>query len=157
MPKVNVSQLIGKTFYPIYKLNYYKVFDVNNNGDKASPVDRLKVNESFVMDSYLSPIPAQTKYGINYAKRSNLYLTFYRGKDYYAIIYNANSFSLKDLKQQGVKTIEEELKEEEEKNKTPIDKIFDVLGAGGKVVKNILIFGVVVVAIGYLAPKFIKK
>jgi len=157
MDKVNISQLIGKTFYPIYKLNYYKVFDINNEGDKALPVGRLNIGQSFVMDSYLLPIEAQTKYGIKYAKRSNLYLTFYRGKDYFAIIYNPNVFSLKDLKQQGVQTIEEELRAQEEANKTPIDKIFDVLGAGGKVVKNLLIFGVIVVAVGYLAPKFQKK
>ena len=155
--KVNINQLIGKTFYPIYKLNYYDVIDINNDGDNAKPIGQLKVNDSFVMDSYLLPIQAQTKYGIKYAKRSNLYLTFFRGKKYYAIIYNPNSFSLRDLQQQGVKTITEELKEQEEANKTPIDKVFDFLGAGGKIIKNVLIFGVVILAAGYLIPKIQKK
>jgi hypothetical protein len=155
--KVNVNQLIGKTFYPLYKLNYYDVFDINNDGDNAKSSGNFKVGESFVMDSYLLPIPAQTKYGIKYAKRSNLYLTFYRGKNYYAVIYNPNVFSLHDLQQQGVKTIEQEMKEEAEANKTPIDKVLDVLGAGSDVVKKLLIFGVVIIAIGYLAPKFKKN
>lgn len=155
--KVNISQLIGKNFYPIYKLNYYQVIDINNEGDNAKPSGRLKVNESFVMHSYLLPTEAKTKYGIKYAKRSHLYLTFFRGKDYFGIIYNPNAFSLKDLQQQGVKTISEEIKEQEEANKTPVDKVLDVLGAGGKVVKNLLIFGFIVFAVGYLAPKFQKK
>jgi hypothetical protein len=157
MPKVNLNQLIGKTFYPIYKLNYYKVFDVNNDGDNAKPIGHFNVGESFVMDSYLLPIEAQTKYGIKYAKRSSIYLTFFKGKEYCAVIYNANAFSLKTLKEQGVLTVEEELKAEEEKNKTTIDKIFDVVGVGGKLVKNLIIFGVVIFAVGYLAPKLQKK
>jgi hypothetical protein len=157
MPKVDPSQLIGKTFYPIYALNYYDVNDINNKGDKAIPIGKFKVGESFVMDSYLSPIEQQTKYGIKYAKRSNLYLTFFRGKKYCAIIYNPNVFSLKALKEQGVKTIEEQIKEQQQQNETPLDKVFNVLGEGGKIVKNILIFGVIIYAVGYLAPKFQKK
>jgi hypothetical protein len=157
MPKVNVSQLIDKTFYPIYPLNYYSVFSINNEGDKALPIGKFKVGDSFVMDSYLLPIEPQTKNGVKYAKRSNLYLTFFRGKQYCAVIYNSKVFSLKDLKEQGVKTIEEQIKDEQEQNKTPLDKVFDVLGEGGKFVKNILIFGVIIYAVGYLAPKFQKK
>jgi hypothetical protein len=48
-------------------------------------------------------------------------------------------------------------KDEQEQNKTPLDKVFDVLGESGKFVKNILIFGVIIYAVGYLAPKFQKK
>jgi hypothetical protein len=158
MPQVNVSQLIGKTFYPRIPIPYFDVYDVNNDGDKAMIKGFLKQNESFVMDSYLSPKEAYTSnYGIKYAKRSNLYLTFYRGNKYYGIIYTPFLFSLSKLQDQGVKTVEEERKQQEEENKTPIDKITDVFKGGAGMVKNLLYIGVAIFAIGYLVPKFNKK
>ena len=58
-------------------------------------------------------------------------------KKYYAVKYvNDGRFSFKALKEQGVKTVVEERKEKEEKEKTPIEKATEVVS---DVVNTILI------------------
>jgi len=158
MPQVSVNQLIGKTFFPRYTVRFYDVYDINNEGDNAKKSGVLQKNESFVMDSYLMPKEAYiNNYGIKYAKRSNLYLTFKRGNKYYGIKYDPNLYSLKKLQEQGTKTIQQQEQEQIESEKTPVDKITDIFQGGAGMVKNLLYIGVAIFAIGYLIPKFQKN
>ena len=166
MPIINISQLLGKTLYFKTAQNFYRVADVNKLGDKAKPVsNKLKPGYSFIIDSFLLEVP-QPYYNYNsaqtYAKRSDKYFTFI-GVDgnYYAVkAEKPNAFSLTKFTEQGVKTLEQQLAEEEEKNKTPFDKatdtIADFFGSTGKIVKNVIYISLGVWAIGYLIPK-IKK
>lgn len=161
MPTVNVNQLIGKTFFPRYAVRYYSVYDINNAGDKAVKTGVLQKNESFVMDSFLLPTEATTKNGIKYAKRSVIFFTFFRNGKYYGIKYDPNLYSLTKLTDQGVKTAAQEIKEAEEQNKTTSDKLTDTLTnlftGAGKTAKTLLFIGIGIFAVGYLAPKFLKK
>lgn len=159
MPIFSASQLVGKTFFITRPIEFFRVSDVNNYGDNAKPVGKLKSGYSFVMDSYLLPTEAYSKYSIKYAKRSNTYFTFIgNDKNYYAVIYkNDGRFSLTKLIEQGVKSDIQIAKEKTEEEKTPIDKITDLFASGGKTLKTILYIGVGVYALGYLLPKILKK
>lgn len=164
MALISISQLIGKTFYVQKIIPYYDIISLNEKGDNAKPKGKLKINYSFVLDSYISPVPVayKDKYYIYHSKLSDYYFTF-KGSDgkTYAVKYaNDGRFNTKKLKEQGVKTIEEERKEEAESKKTPIEKVSesvsDVFSGLSKTMKTILFIGVGVVAIGYLIP-IIKK
>lgn len=165
MALIRVSQLLDKTFYVTRPLEFYRVMDVNNLGDKARPVkNKLKTGYAFILDSYLAPLEsATTKNGVKLAARSSSYFTF-KGKDgnYYAVKFaNDGRFSLKKLQEQGVKTIVQEAKEKEEEEKTPIQTIKEttskaVTSAAG-FSKNIIYIGIAVLAAGYLLPKILKK
>ena len=136
MPQVNVTQLIGKTFFPRYNVRYYSVEDINNKGDDAIKSGVLQKNESFVMDSYLKPTESYKKYGLTYAKRSSMFFTFFKNGKYYGIKYDPNLYSLKKLSEQGTKTIQEQQQEQIESEKTPVDKITDIFQSGAGMVKN---------------------
>jgi len=165
MALISISQLLDKTFYVTRPLEFFRVMDVNNLGDKAKPVkNKLKTGYSFVLDSYLAPLEsATTKNGVKLAPRSSSYFTF-KGKDgnYYAVKYaNDRRFSLKKLQEQGVKTIVQEAEEKAEAEKTPIQKIEEkassVVTSAAGFSKNIIYIGIAVLAAGYLLPKILKK
>ena len=162
MPLYNFSQLVGKTFVMKVPTPFYRLNDIATLGDKSKPVGNLKVGYSFVLDSYLAPreaggLPPYPCPPLCYAKRSNYYFTF-KGNDgkNYGVIYDPvkKQFDTGALKQQGAKTVEEEIKEAEEAAKDPIAEFFK---GTGKTVKNLLYIGAGVLAIGYLLPKFLKK
>lgn len=164
MPLISINQLIDKTFYVTKKVPIFRVEDLNKYGDKAKKVGFLNPDYFFVLESYISPKEAgKDKYSLQYAKLSNYYFTF-RGKDgnYYGVKYvDDGRFSLKKLQQQGVKTIEEQKKEQEDKEKTPVEKatekITDIFTGAGKTFKTLLYIGAGVFAVGYLLPKILKK
>jgi hypothetical protein len=164
MPLISISQLLDKTFYVTKKVPIFRVNDLNKYGDKAKKVGFLNPDYFFVLDSYIAPKESGVdKYYLQYAKLSNYYFTF-RGNDggYYGVKYvNDGRFSLKALQQQGVKTIEEQKKEQEEKEKTPVEKatekITDIFTGAGKTFKTLLYIGAGVFAVGYLLPKILKK
>jgi hypothetical protein len=159
MPIFSPGQLIGKTFYVTRPLEFYRVEDVNNLGDKAKPVsNKIKTGYSFVLDSFLLPTEAYTKYGFKYAPRTNTYFTFYgNDKKYYAVIFkNDKRFSLSKLEEQGAKSDQQIAEEKVEENKTSADKLNDLFAALGKNLKIVLFIAVGVYAAGYLIPKLKK-
>lgn len=164
MALITPAQLIGKTFYTKKPLGIYSIKDINDFGDKAKPVSTMPTGSSFVMDSFLAPVPADyiSANGIHYAKRKNYYFTYFApsGK-YYGVIYSDDAFSFSLLAEQGTKTVTEEIKAQEEANKTDFEKISDKLsnlfGGVGSTLKTLLIIGIVIFGIGYLAPKFLNK
>lgn len=163
MPLFNVGQLIGKTIYIAKPTNFYRLGDIINKGDKATPVsNKLKRGYFFVLDSFLLPTEEFKKYGFTTAKRSDSYWTF-KGNDggFYAVKYaNDGRFDLKKIIEQGAKTVKEQIKEKTEQEKTPVDKVLettkDLFTGAGNTVKNLLYIGLGVLAVGYLIPKFKK-
>lgn len=157
MALINISQLIGKTFYTQKIIPYYSIIDLNNKGDKAKPIGNLKTNYSFVLYSYIKSVPEayKDKYSIYHAKLSDIYFTFYGndGKQYAVKYANDGRFNTKILKEQGVKTVVQEQKEKEEKEKTPIDKISELFSNAGNSLKKIIYLGLGIYAIGYLIQK----
>lgn len=161
MPIFSASQLIGKTFFVTRPLEFYRVNDINNDGDNAKPIsNKLKTGYSFVMDSYLAPIQAyKNAYGTQLATRSNYYFTFY-GADggYYAVIFkNDKRFSLEKLIEQGAKSDVEIAAEKKKEQETTTDVIKNLFTGAAKTTKTLLYIGVGVVALGYLLPKILKK
>lgn len=153
MPTYSARQIIDKTLIAERPLNFYRVFDINNQGDKAKPVsNKLPKGYSFVVDSFLAPTePYVSQYGIMYAGRKDLYFTF-RGKDgnYYAVKNERGAFDKKSLKQQGVLTVEEEIKLAEQQAQTPFDTLFQGFGKFGNFAKWIIIGVAAVWATGYI-------
>ena len=156
MPIISITQLLDKTFYVTKPIPFYRVQDLNEKGDKAKKVGDLKTNYFFRLDSYLQPREAgKDNYSLTYAKLSDFYFLF-RGRDkvYYGVKYiNDGRFSLQALKEQGVKTVEQERKEQEEKQKTPVDKITEIFQDAGSSVKKLLYIGLGIWAVGYLIQK----
>ena len=157
MALINAKELIGKQFYIQKSIPFYKVSNINILGDKAKPSGHLKVNYSFIMDSFIQPKESgyKDKYGLNYAKLSDYYFTFYgNDKNYYAVKYSPDGrFNFKKLLEQGTKTVVQEQKEKEEKEKTPIDKISELFSDAGNSLKKIIYLGLGIYAIGYLIQK----
>jgi hypothetical protein len=155
MPQKTVSagQVIDKTLFLTKPANFYRAGDINQINPKPIS-NKLPIGYSFKVDSYLDAKPDKN--------RMFFYWTFYgKDKKYYAIKHDPSGFSFDALKQQGVKTTEEVLKEEKEQNKTPVEKVTetvtDLFTGAGKTAKNLLYIGVGIFAVGYLLPKFIKK
>jgi len=157
MPIVDAGKIIGKTLFLRKEANFYRGSDICKacNADKARPVgNKLPKGYGFVVDSFLAPAPE--------SNRTDFYWTFF-GKDkrYYGIKHDPKLFSFDALKEQGVKTVAEVIKEEKEENKTPVEKATDTLKelatGAGKTARNLLYIGVGIFAVGYLLPKFIKK
>jgi hypothetical protein len=163
MPIISASQLLGKTIFTTKPLSFYKVSEIIAKGDKASPVsNQIKTGYTFKLDSFLTPVEENTKYGFKTAKRSDNYFTWY-GNDngYYAVKYaDDGRFSFAKLQEQGVKTVKQIQTAEEEANKTPVQKIEDTVTnlftGAGKTIKTLLYIGIAVYAIGYLVPKLKK-
>jgi hypothetical protein len=150
---VNAGQVIDKTLFLTKPANFYRAGEINTKNPK--PVsNKLPIGYGFKVDSYLDAKPDKN--------RDFFYWTFYgKDKKYYAIRHDPSGFSFDALKQQGVKTVEEQKKEEIEENKTVAEKatetITDLATGAGKTVKNLLYIGVGIFAVGYLLPKFINK
>lgn len=156
MPLINWGQLIDKTFVTAIPTPVYRTSDIINKGDKAKPATTVKKGYSFILDSFLSPVEENRKYGFLTAKRSDYYLLF-KGNDGkpYAIKYNPNAqqFDSKILREQGVKTIQEQIKEAEDREKNPLTRFWDSLGKTGK---TAIFIGLGIFALGYLIPKLKK-
>lgn len=153
MPQVRVNQLQGKTLTLKKPVRFYRVFDINNLGDRAKPVSNmLPIGYKMLVDTYLTKGPAYTSsYGVKYAPRKDDYLTFFgKDKEYYAIKVQDISVGAKGLKEAGVKTVKEEVKEEQEAAQTPLDKLFAGFGKFANFAKYLTIGVAAVWATGYL-------
>jgi len=163
MPLINATQLIGKTFYVTKPIDVYTVESINTKGDNAKKIGRINTGNFFILDSFLMPAVAHTSYGYKYATRTDIYFLFYDSSNkYLAVKYVADGrFSLKKLAEQGVKTVEQEIKEKEAAEQTPVDKITDTIKnlftGVGNTLKTVIYIGVGVLAVGYLLPKILKK
>lgn len=163
MALISVAQLLGKTIYIAKPTDFYRVNDIISKGDEARPIsNKLKEGYFFVLDSFLTPVQENNNYGFKTATRSDYYWLF-KGRDggNYAVKYkNDGRFSLKKLIEQGVKTVQQQIKEKEETEKTPIDKatetITNLFTGVGKTTKTLLYIGIGIFAIGYLIPKLKK-
>lgn len=154
------GQLIDKTIWLNKPLQFYRVTDIINVGDKAKPIaSTLKAGYSFVLDSVLMPTQAFTKYGFTTAARDVAYWTFYgNDKKYYAVRYaDDNRFNLKKIIDQGAKSVKEQTKITEEILAPVENPITNLLTGLTKTAKNVLYIGVAVLAVGYLLPKILKK
>ena len=155
----SARQLIGKQIVLNKTINVYKVFDINNLGDNAQPFTEIKKDQFFTLDSYLLPTDGYTSiYGITYAKRSNLYFTFFDlAKNYLAVkVIDDGRFSLKALREQGAISVKEEIEQDKYENKTGIEKFFyDIFHGGGA--KTLLIVAAVSLAAIIVLPKIINK
>lgn len=153
MPAIRVNQLQGKTLTLKKAIPFYRVSDINNIGDRAKAVSNmLPVGYQLKVDSFLTKGPAYTdNYGLLKAKRSDDYLTFF-GKDgqYYAIKTQSLSVGAKGLKEAGVKTVEQEQKEEEQAALTPMDKLFAGFGKFANFAKYLTIGVAAIWATGYI-------
>ena len=145
---VSAQDVIGKTLYPKVRINYWmgsqlKSGDLNDK-DRAGT---LPIGYPFKVWSYAAPT----------ANRKNLYWLSKDENGKIIIVRMAkNVFDFKKLAQQGVKTEEQKIKEQQEQEQTIAEKIEQQLKSIGKFAKWIIIAGLGVYAIGYLAPKFRK-
>ena len=154
------GQLIDKTIWLTKPLQFYRVTDIINVGDKAKPVaNTLKAGYSFVLDSVLMPTQAFTKYGFTTAARDVAYWTFYgNDKKYYAVRYaDDNRFDLKKIIQQGAQSTAQQQAATAEILAPVENPITNFLTGLTSTAKNILYIGVAVLAVGYLLPKILKK
>ncbi len=149
MPLYNAQQILGRTISFDRDTKVYKVFDINNLGDNASPSSVYRKGQTVQIDSYLSPTPAYTSaYGIRYAKRSSEYFTFYAGSVYMAF-KNDSSISKSSLQQQGAKTVVQEMEEERRSKLSFFEKLKeDILKLG----KPVLIAAIVLIALYFSMP-----
>ena len=153
MPTYSARQILDKTLKVNRPLNLYRVADINNKGDQAKAVsNKLPKGYTFKVDSFLLPTEGYiSQYGIIYAKRSDTYFTF-KGKDgnYYAVKNERAAFDKNALKQQGILTVDEEIKLAEQQAQTPVDRLFEGFGKFANFAKWIAIGVVAVWATGYL-------
>jgi hypothetical protein len=153
MPVYSASQLLNKTLKVARPLSFYRVIDINNLGNNAKPVsNKLPVNYQFVVDSFLLPTAGGPgNYGIVYAPRSATYFTF-KGRDggYYAVKNERGAFNKEALSQQGILTVEDEIKLYQEQTKDPLDKIFEGFGKFAGFAKWMAIGVAAIWATGYL-------
>lgn len=160
MPIYNLGQLIGKTFYIAKPTSFYRLSDIISQGDQAKPVkNKLKVNYSFVLDSYLAPTEENYKFGFKTAKRTDTYFTFFGadGKNYAVKYANDGRFNMKALKEQGVKSEQEIIEEQKKESETAADKLEAGLKSVGLTIRNLLYIGAAIFAVGYILPKIQKK
>jgi len=149
MPNITSPQdIIGKTLYPNKKIPFWNGSQLRAGDlldkDKAGT---LPTNYPFLVWSFALPSSV----------RKNLY---WMAKDANGKIilvrHNNKDFSFKKLAAQGVKTEQQKIEEEKEKEKTLADKIAESLQSAGKFAKWVIIAGLGIYAIGYLAPKLRK-
>lgn len=147
---IGLDQFIGKTFIIKNATPFYRVNDINIYGDKAENLGSLKKDYSFKLDSYLEPREAGANKNyptLIYGKRDFYYFTFF-GKDgnYYAVRYlpDSSQFDTSILRQQGIKTVEELIAEQEENKKSTFQKFFEqtkkiiYIGIGAWIVVTLL-------------------
>lgn len=160
MPLYSVSQLLNKTIYVKKPIDFYRQADIIYKGDKAKPIsNKLKPGYFFTLDSFLTPVEENKKFGFTTAKRSDFYWLF-KGNDggSYAVKYvNDGRFDLKKLIEQGAKSVKQQIKEKTEQEQTPVEKVLettkDLFTGAGNTIKTLLYIGVGVFAVGYLIPK----
>lgn len=150
MPQVRASQLVGKTIRLNKQAPFYRVFDINNLGDRAKPVSNmLPVGYQFLVDTFITSGPAYTSsYGVKYAARKDDYLTFF-GKDtaYYAIKVKDISVGKQGFREAGIKTVKQETEQEKLAQMSDLER---TLASIGKYAKWIVIGVAAVWATGYL-------
>jgi hypothetical protein len=149
MPNIISAQdVIGKTLYPKKKVNFWKGSQLRSGDlldkDKAGT---LPVNYPFLVYSFAAPSSV----------RRNLYWMAKDSNGQIILVRHVKGdFDFKKLAAQGVKTEQQKIEEEEEKEKTLADRIADTLKDAGKFAKWVIIAGLGIYAIGYLAPKLKK-
>jgi len=145
---VSAQDVIGKTLYPKKKVNFWKGSQLKSGDlldkDKAGT---LPVNYPFKVYSFAAPSSV----------RKNLY---WMAKDadgkIILVRHVKGDFDFKKLAAQGVKTEQQKIEEEKESEKTLADKIAESLKDVKKFAKWVVIAGLGIYAIGYLAPKLRK-
>ena len=145
---VSAQDVIGKTLYPKKKVNFWKGSQLKLGDlldkDKAGT---LPVNYPFLVWSFAAPSSV----------RKNLYWMAKDSNGKIILVRHVKGdFDFKKLAAQGVKTEEQKIEEEKEKEKTLADKIAESLQSAGKFAKWVIIAGLGIYAIGYLAPKLKK-
>ena len=145
---VSAQDVIGKTLYPRVRISYWKGSQLKSGDlDEKDRAGTLPIGYPFKVWSYVAPSSV----------RKNLYWLMKDDNGQILIVKMAkNVFDFKKLTQQGVKTEEQKQKEQAESELTLADRIEQQLAKAGKFVKTILIVGLGIYAIGYLAPKFKK-
>lgn len=145
---VSAQDVIGKTLYPKVRIAYWKGSQLKSGDlldkDKAGT---LPVNYPFKVYSFAAPSSV----------RKNLYWMAKDSSGQIILVKHVkNDFSFQKLAAQGVKTEQQKIEEEKEKEKTLADKIAESLQSSGKFAKWVIIAGLGIYAIGYLAPKLRK-
>lgn len=162
MALYDATQIIGKTLVTRKNVNYYKVVDINEKGDKATKAGTLSNGTSFVVDSYLAPTPGYTSiYNITYAARSRPYFTFYLGGVYCACVIGDGFFNLDILQAQGAQTVQQqaETAAQEEYDAThPFSQFWKGLGLDKLFgsIKPILILILLIILAIYVLPHIMK-
>jgi len=157
MALYSASQLLDKTFVVEFPINVYKVIDIINLGDNAHPVGSLLKDQTFVMYSFLLPTLGYTDiYNIHYAKRTDLYFTFFvvGGENMCVKVKNDGRFSIQALRDQGALTVKEELEQEKYENLSWWEKLSLNFGGG---LKTVLIIGAVALGAGYVITRRKRK
>lgn len=124
--RIRLNQLIDKTIEIKTATPFYRAYDIQFV-DKAKPIsNKLPAGYKLKVDSYLLKTPTYTdpNYGVKYVARKDDYLLF-RGKDgkYYAVATKDLVLDKKVLKQEGIKTVKEEMREEAEAKLSTLDKL----------------------------------
>lgn len=154
MPLYSASQLIDKTMLLNKACNIYRVIDVNNNGDNATPAFIANRGFTFVVDSFLGVTQGYTQNGVTYAARSIPYFTFFdQGGTYLCIAVIADGrFSLEALQSQGALSVAEQVAKDERDNAGPLANFLNDIGGG---LKFLLLAAAVVML--FMAIKKTKK
>jgi hypothetical protein len=134
------KDLIGKTLYVTGKVPMYKTTTYSGQ-TRPSPVAFLNSGDYFTVDSYINKL---SSYSTGYNRDDNYYL----GDNGYVVSFSdlTGKYDLKALEGQGVKTVDQKVKEEREKGQS---KFFDF-------VKKFGIF-ILAVPIAIAAIKYRKK
>lgn len=145
---VSAQDVVGKTLYPKVRISYWKGSQLKSGDlDEKDRAGTLPIGYPFKVWSYAAPSSV----------RKNLYWLMKDENGKILVVKMAkNVFDFKKLAQQGVKTEEQKQKEQAESELTLVDRIERQFGKAGKFLKTILIVGLGIYAVGYLAPKFRK-
>ena len=148
MPTIDAQDVIGKTIYPKNIISFWKGSQLTTGDLKDKDrAGTLPIGFPFKVWSFAAP--TSTRKNLYWMAKDN------QGK-IFIVRHSSKDFSFKRLAQQGVKTEEQKLKEQEESEKTLTDKLADIFKDTTKFLKYIVIAGLGIYAIGYLAPKFKK-
>ena len=115
MPLISADQIIGKTLIAKNPFSIYAFPDKDKRVGIVEPGKPVGVVYSFVGGKGGAPL-----FWLFYAKAGGIEKAYYAEHD-------ENAFNLPALKEQGVKTTQEIVKEKEEQDKPTSDKIFEFI------------------------------
>ena len=124
--RIRLNQLIDKTIEIKTPTTFYRAYDVQFVPNAKPVSNKLPPGYKINVDSYLLSTPGYTDpiYGFKYVARKDDYLLF-RGNDkgYYAVKNKDLVLDKTVLKQQGIKTVKEEMREEAQAKLSTLDKL----------------------------------